>query len=187
MKQIIEDRLIGYETINIEDNISVLDYLKEKNNTFTLNQVNVEMFELLKNSNGKINVINSKKFVGYSSLKKGSIIGSSGGLKISDPEKNVNGSFIIEENRIIYDPLQPFYREYDCGVYRGKIYYTTMSLLELLKEELKANREYLIYMGTKIENPCSKELFDEVSGDELLQYALNPEKGNIVLSKRRYF
>ena len=187
MEQIIENKLIGYETINIENNISVLDYLKERNNVFRINQVNIEMFELLKNSKKIIDSVNSKNFVGYRQLKKGSKIGSSGGLKISDPENRINGSFIIEENRIIYDSLQPFYKEYDCGVYDGKTYYTTMSLLELLKEELKTNREYLIYMGTKIENSGSKELFDKVSQEVLLEYAINPEKGSIALTKRRYF
>lgn len=124
---------------------------------------------------------------GYGQLK-GNNFKSSGGLKISDPKKTINGSFIIEDKRIIYDAVQPFYEERDAFVYgSGYEFYTDMSMLDILKEELNRKRQYLIYMGQKLNNCRYEEQFDEVSKSELLEYAQNHEKGEYVLKKIRHY
>ena len=42
-------------------------------------------------------------------------------------------------------------------------------------------------MGEKIEGISQIQLFDKVNEEELLEYAVNREKGGIALGKRRYF
>ncbi len=188
MKQIIEDRLIEYRVINLDSNTSTLDYLKKNNFSFNLRHVDHKTFESLQASN-KIIVVERKPLVGYGKLK-GTHFRQSGGLKISDPDERISGSFIIEDKRIIYEAGEPFYRERDSFVYfNGVRYYTEMSMLDILKEELNQERQYLIYMGQKFEKEkmCYIDQFEEVSKDELLEYAIDSEKGEYSLKMRSYY
>lgn len=69
----------------------------------------------------------------------------------------------------------------------GTEFYTDMSMLDVLKEELNRKRQYLIYMGEKVNGCKSESQFHEVSKEELLEYAQNREKGEYSLKKRRYY
>lgn len=42
-------------------------------------------------------------------------------------------------------------------------------------------------MGQEKDNMYYKDLFEEVDKEEFLEYAINPEKGEIALSRRRYY
>ena len=187
MKEIIKNNIINYELIRIRQNTPVLEHLKKYNFSFRLKQVSPELLEQLKNSDHLIDMKYGNFIAGYGRLKSESFR-SSGGLKISDSKENILGSFIIEEKRIIYDAFQPFYKERDSYVYMyGTEFYTEMSMLDVLKEELNRKRQYLIYMGEKI-NGCKTEFqFHEVSKEELLEYGQNREKGEYSLKKRRYY
>lgn len=186
MKEIVKDNIINYELIKIRQNTPVLEYLKRKNFSFTLKQVPPETLEQLKISDNPIDMEYGNLVAGYGP-RKGNSFRSSGGLKISDPNKSINGSFIIEDTRIIYCALQPFYEERDTIVYDGTVFYTSMSMLELLKEELNKRRQYLIYMGQKLNGYILEDQFVEVSKSELLEYAQTPKKGEHVLSKIRHY
>ena len=66
-----------------------------------MRHVDHKTFESLQASN-KIIVVERKPLVGYGKLK-GTHFRQSGGLKISDPDERISGSFIIEDKRIIYE------------------------------------------------------------------------------------
>ena len=187
MKEIIKNNIINYELIRIRQNTPVLEYLKKYNFSFRLKQVPSELLEQLKNSDNLIDMKYGNFIAGYGQLK-GNDFRSSGGLKISDSKESILGSFIIEEKRIIYDASLPFYKERDSYVYMyGTEFYTDMSMLDILKEELNRKRQYLIYMGEKVNGNISEFQFNEVSKEELLEYAQNREKGEYSLKKRRYY
>lgn len=188
MKEIIKNNIINYELINIRQNTPVLSYLTKHYFSFRLIQVSPVLFEQLKKSNNPIDMKRGNFIAGYRQSKKGNDFGSSGGLKISDPNGNILGSFTIEEKRIIYDAFVPFHQERDSYVYaQGKDFYTKMSMLDVLIEELNRKRQYLIYMGEKVEGWVPTPQFLEVSKEELLEYAQNREKGEYALKKRRYY
>lgn len=187
MKEIIKNNIIDYELIKIRQNTPILEYLKNNNFSFRLKQVTPEMLKQLKASNNLIDIEYGDFIAGYGRLK-GDNFKSSGGLKVSDPTENILGSFIIEEKRIIYDAFRPFYKERDSYVYMyGTEFYTDMSMLDVLKEELNRKRQYLIYMGEKLNGYKLESQFHEVSKDELLEYAQNREKGEYSLKKRKYY
>lgn len=187
MKEIVKSNITNYELIKIRKNTPILEYLKRNNFSFRLKQVSFEMLEQLKISDYPIDMEYGNFIAGYGHLK-GNDFRSSGGLKISDSKKNINGSFIIENKRIIYYAIQPFYEERDTFVYgSGPEFYTSMSMLDILKEELNKKRKYLIYMGQKLNGYRLEEQFDEVSKSELLEYAQNSEKGEYVLNKIRNY
>ncbi len=187
MKEIVKNNIINYELIKIRKNTPILEYLKRNNFSFRLKQVTPKILEQLKFSDNLIDMEYGNFIAGYASLK-GNDFRNSGGLKISDSKKNINGSFIIEDRRIIYYAIQSFDEERDTFVYgSGPEFYTSMSMLDILKEELNRKRQYLIYMGQKLNGYRLEEQFDEVSKSELLEYAQNREKGEYVLNKiRRY-
>ena len=187
MKEIVKYNIINYELIKIRKNTPILEYLKRNNFSFRLKQVTPKTLEQLKISDNFIDMEYGNFIAGYGQLK-GNDFRSSGGLKISDPQENIRGSFIIEDKRIIYDVVQPFYEERDSFVYgSGPEFYTSMPMLDILKEELNRKRQYLIYMGQKLNGCRLEEQFDEVSKSELLEYAQNREKGEYILNKIRHY
>lgn len=186
MKEILQNCYGHFETIKIEENISILEYLKElEKYRFILKQVNHEQFLELQNANKFMEIVCNP--VAAFSTAKGVNFRSSSGLKISDPTEKVNGSFIIEEERIIFDAFQPFFEERDAGRYSGLSYYTEMSMLDILKEELNKERKLLIYMGQELNGVHFNDLFEEVSKEEFLEYAINPEKGVQALARRKHY
>lgn len=95
------------------------------------------------------------------------------GLKLSS--KTIEGTFIIEDERIIYDPTKRFYEEkeyYKRSPIPLRTFYTTSSMEELLLDELQLDRECYIYCGEKLVNKTKMipELM-KVSKDELLDYS----------------
>lgn len=186
MKEIVKNNTIDYELVRIRQNTPVLDYLKRNYFSFRLKQVSSEMLESLKKSSKLIEMKYGDFIAGYGELK-GNDFRSSGGLKISDSKENIKGSFIIQDKRIIYDALEPFYKERDSFVYMyGTEFFTDMSMLDILKEELNKKRQYFIYLGQKLNGYKMEAQFNEVSKDELLEYAQYPEKGENILKKRMY-
>lgn len=187
MKEIIKNQTIYYESINVPENISVLEYLRESEHSFNLRYVSFDAFEKLKSAKGIIYLKDRKLLAGCSDIK-GNDFKCSGGLKVSDPNKNIVGSFIIQNDRVIYDARCPFYEERDSFVYtNGREFYTTMSMKEILLEELEIKRQYLIYLGNRLENKRFVDDFEEVSRKEFLEYITDKEKGRLILKKMRKY
>lgn len=184
MKEIVMHNTIDYKLIKIRKNTPVLQYLKGISNSFCLRQVTPEMLDKLKKSSHLIDMEHSYPIAGYAPLK-GDHFRTSGGLKMSDAQGSIPGSFIIESKRLIYDASVPFYKERDSYVYLyGTKFYTDMGMMDLLKEELNRKRQYLIYMGQRLNGHRFEDQFDVVSKEELLEYAQNCEKGEYILKKR---
>ena len=135
MKQIMEDKLIEYSTINIRVNTPILDYLvKNSTRSFRVYRVSSSSFAKLQGTDRIIDIPEKEMITGYAPFHEKRDFRSSGGLKIST--ENIRGSFVIDQKRIIYDPLIRFYEERDSYVYsNGKDYYTTMSAKDLLLKE----------------------------------------------------
>lgn len=155
-----------------------------------MRQVDHETYELLKKIEEYCYLEDRGKPIADFARLKGNSFESSGGLKLSDSKEMIGGSFVIQDDQIIYDSGIPFFKERDTFVYtNGADFYTEMSMVELLKEKLQIKTKYLIYMGKKVEvNPYRcEDIFEEVSAEEMLEYATNPGKGQYVLRTRRYF
>lgn len=187
MRQILKDNVINYELINIPENISILEYLKSNNSSFRLRYVDINMFDMLKNANGPIYMEHVNYVAAYHKKSGTEDFRRSIGLKVSDHTKSICGSFIIEDERIIYEAGEPVFEERDFGKYSSLNYYTTMSMKDILIEELKKKRKLLIYMGEKLEGVHYTHLFEEVSKDELMEYATNPEKGEKAYTNRIFY
>lgn len=190
MKKVVKNCTIDYRVLNIRENTPILNYLIKNIDipSFRLQHIDEETFKLLSESDKLIDISYGNFIAGYSNYKKGDNFRSSGGLKLSDNTENVLGSFVVENKRIIYTPDSPaFFDERDSYVYAGRIYYTTMSMPEVLAELLKRKRELLVYMGSKIENTKYVDIFDEITKDEMMEYAINPEKGKLLLQRKKYF
>lgn len=181
-----EDLYIWYNYINSDKTVEIVNYMKTQVDSGNPIFYSIYSEEEIKREPEKRNT-GIFYFRGRKNAKF-AILNAGGGLKISDSKKNINGSFIIEDKRIIYNAIEPFYEERDAFVYgSGYEFYTTMSMLDILKEELNRKRQYLIYMGEKLNGYRFEEQFDEVSKNELLEYAQNCEKGEYVLNKMRHY
>ena len=62
-----------------------------------------------------------------------------------------------------------------------------MSMKEILLEELEIKRQYLIYLGKRLENKRYVDDFEEVSRKEFLEYITDKEKGRLILKKMRKY
>ena len=58
---------------------------------------------------------------------------------------------------------------------------------EILLEELEIKRQYLIYLGNRLENKRFADDFEEVSRKEFLEYITDKEKGRLILKKMRKY
>ena len=168
----------GYEIVDIPENEVVIEYLK-KLSPFPFEVINISdetrnrilSLSKLKEFPGKHDDI----IVGYvNGYKTENDFRSSGGLKLSS--KTIDGSFIIEEERIIYDSTRRFYEERDSYRYSSSPlcnFYTTSSMEELLLDELKLNRKLFVYRGEKLINKPKMYVPDllQITEDELLDYS----------------
>lgn len=188
MKQILKDNVIRCELINIENDIPILEYLKDNSLSFRLQHVDDKMFEILKNADYPIYREHNNYVAAYRKKEKNhNFRWGSFGLKLSDHTKHIGGSFIIEDERIIYEAGERFFEERDFGKYSNLNYYTTMTMKDLLIEELNKKRKLLVYMGEKLEGVHYTHRFEEVSKDELMEYATNPKKGEMAYTNRIYY
>ena len=110
------------------------------------------------------------------------------GIKMSDPSGNVFGSFNISEGKIIYSPIFPhFYEERDNIKFANDTYFTTMTFEEIMKRQIDLAKEFYIhtgnYMTFKDIIKYGDYIFDQISKDQMLEFVLNPEKGQKIFMK----
>ena len=191
MRQIIKYNTINYETLHIREDQRVLDVLKQDAFCqFRLQRVSPFQFMKFQEAERKEEILDfyyNRYIVGYNPFVKGDSFRSSGGLKISSDEDDFIGSFVIDNERIIYTPLCKFYEERDSFVYSGTDYYTTMTMPEIVAEELIENRKFFIDMGEELRGFTPCPVLEEVSSVEMLEYATDPSKGKTAYEKRRKY
>ena len=187
MKEVIKNNLLGYETLSIDSKVPTLDYLKKDIGDikrFNVQNISKETFEILKESPHLIKLPYGPFVAGYAALKGKGL--HHGGLKLSDDTKEVEGKFIIENNRIIYTPITRFFEEKKYYVYcSGLTYYTIMNMPEILEEYMDQGLKMYVDCGEKVENGVVVPILEEVSEKELYDFATNPEKGKELSKKRR--
>lgn len=188
MIEIIKNDVIAYESILISEGESIVTNLKENTRwQFKLNRVSPLEFDRIKKAQEKEELLDryhACPIVGYSPTVNGNYsFQSSGGLKLSSDEENILGSFVIEEDKIIYTPVAKFFEERDCFVYARRDFYTTLSMTEVLEPELNFAHQFLIYRGEELKSGMFMPILENVSRSEMMEYAINPEKGNDAYQK----
>lgn len=110
------------------------------------------------------------------------------GIKISDPNGNVFGSFNIGEGKIIYSPIWPhFYEERDHIKFANDNYFTTMTFEEIMERQIDLATDFYIhtgnYMALKDIIKHGDYIFEKISKDQMLDFLHQPETGEKVLKK----
>lgn len=189
MKQIIKNELIQYQALSIENNTSVLDFLvKDCSFNFVLQKVESALFKRMLNNPNELLYLEYQSFIaGYNPNCRDDSYRSSGGLKLSDENEKVLGSFSIFPDKVIYNPFSVFFhKERDCFVYFGTHYYTTMSMIEILREVLD-DKDLLVCLGNDYKHLNYVPILEKISREEMVAYATDPLKGEKLLQKRRYY
>jgi len=187
MIEIIKNNVIDYESIYIPKGESIVSHLKQNTRLqFKLQRVSRAEFDRIKKAQEKDELLDrydACPIVGYSPYIKGDYdFQSGGGLKLSSDEKYILGSFVVEEDRIIYTPVSKFYEERDSYIYSRRDFYTTLTMPEILEQEL-LNHQCWVYCGEEFKELKYFPILDEVSHSEMMEYAVNPEKGKLALQK----
>ena len=110
------------------------------------------------------------------------------GIKISDPNGKIFGSFNIGDGKIIYSPIFPhFYEERDNIKFANDNYFTTMTFEEIMQRQIDLAAEFYIhtgnYMALKDVAKYGDYIFEEISKDQMLEFLYQPETGEKVLRK----
>ena len=183
MAKIIEDQELRFNTIDIGNNTSVIDYLKNTNNGFILYHISDHYVFKTMQKNLSLSDIFPSHFLNDNSIASYTKYTDNGMteslLKIEDCE-TVLGSFIIENSSIIYSPYSKFNVLPDKLAYSQTKYYTEMTMSELLVDTLKSNAdmECLLYVGATREG---KAIYQTSDKEELLSYATDKEKGKALI------
>ena len=185
MIEVIKNDVICYETIHIPKGESIVTYLRENTRwQFRLQRVSSQEFDRIKKAQEKETLLDrydACPIVGYSPIVMGDYgFRSCGGLKISSDEEDILGSFVIEEDKVIYTPEVKFYDERDSYVYSRRDFYTMVSMPEVLEPEL-SNRQMLVYRGEELGD--FRPIFESISQNEMMDYAIYPEKGKEAYQK----
>ena len=113
-----------------------------------------------------------------------------GGLKLADENSRIFGSFTVDDEKIVYSPIMPFYEEKDASIYlNGNVYYTTMTMNDLFVEELKKDRKFLIDLGKRLRDFKIIQEYEEISWEEMLEFATYVDKGRDSFKKlmKKYY
>lgn len=110
------------------------------------------------------------------------------GKKISDPSGKVLGSFNVNEGKIIYSPIFPyFYDERDNIKFANDTYFTTMTFEEIMQRQIDLATEFYIhtgnYMALKDIAKYGDYIFEKISKDQMLEFLYQPDAGEKVLRK----
>lgn len=189
MRQIIKNELIQYKVLNVEDDMSILEYLmNDCFYNFVLQKIQPDTFgKMVKNPNDFQFLEHEHFIAGYNPNSKGDSLRNSGGLKLSDDEERIFGSFVVLPDKVIYNPHGTFFhKERDAFVYFGTYYYTTMGMIDIFVEVLDG-KELLVDLGEKAGNLSYIPILEKISKEEMIEYATDPSKGKKALQKRRSY
>lgn len=119
-------------------------------------------------------------------IQKGDIRYS--GIKISDPNGKIFGTFNINNGKIIYSPIFPrFYEERDNIKFAKDIYFTTMTFEEIMYRQINLAREFYVhtdnYMSVKEILKNGEYIFEKISKDKMIEFITSPENGEKIFMK----
>ena len=111
------------------------------------------------------------------------------GIRLSDPEEKIIGQFVRIGKNMTYCPTFPFFNhDFDIVKFANNTYFTTLSFEEILSNQIQHASRYIINKG---EPNCKEDIrkygeyiTEEISKEQMIDYATNPESGKNVLIKR---
>ena len=169
MKEIIKRNNLKIEILAIEENTSLLEYLKTESPKFVLRTISTRNFEELKNQEFPIDFLDrcTWNFI----ADYGQATDSQELVRLG--QEDFIGYYTIDNESIIYHPKKPEKYTY---TYSGIEYFTKLDMSQLLFEILKENksRNLLLDLDNKaVEN----KIYEPINESQMMEYALNPEKG----------
>ena len=103
----------------------------------------------------------------------------------SDPQKRIIGQFDVRNKIMTYSPIWgSFFDEYDQVKFASDAYYTTLTYDELIRNQIAFSDKFYVHTRdcSSLQEYLLKGsyIFEEVSREEMLEFATNPEKGEEV-------
>ncbi len=110
------------------------------------------------------------------------------GIKMSDPNGKIFGTFNIDNGIIIYSPIFPFfYEERDNIKFAKDDYFTTITFEEIMENQINLANEFYIhtgnYMTVKEIIKNGEYIFEKISKDQMLEFVFQREAGEKVFKK----
>lgn len=112
------------------------------------------------------------------------------GIKISDPYGKISGQFDFTNQVVTYSPIFPFfYEERDLIKWAEDDYVTNMTFEEIVMNQINCATKYYVHTGDYDKIPdiikYGSYIMEEVTKQEMIEYAINPEAGEKILRKYR--
>ena len=106
------------------------------------------------------------------------------GLKISDPEEQIEGTFIIDGYRLTYSPIVPrVYEERDISKYANTIYFTSAPFSKIMQDLIAKSNRFRLHSHYEIVKYDTVPVIKEISREEMLTFATDSNLGNQVLQE----
>lgn len=174
MSTILKKEIYTYREITIPEDQNIHQYLKSQAPlSYTISHLDEKEYKQCQNASGPI-AINSEIIAAYAYTKENSI-------RLSN--SSILGCFQIDTDTGIYLPTASLENHIKTNGCNQRQYITKQTMLELLKELLTTQKQFLIDLG---ESSPNHPIYEEVSKKEFLKYAQNKNKGIEVLNRRRY-
>ena len=104
------------------------------------------------------------------------------GTKLSDPEERIIGEFDVRDGIMTYSSIWgQFYDARDIIKFANDSYFTTIPFNQLIAAQIKFAEKFYVHTGDgrKIKDP--RFFYDEVSREQMIECATNPDVGNKIL------
>lgn len=108
------------------------------------------------------------------------------GIKMSDPDGLVYGSFDLRDGKLTYSPIFPFFYEQRdlCKFARYEIF-TTVPFEDIMRDNIENAQEFYLHTGkyktTRDIAKYGENIFERISRDEMIEFLENPHEGERVL------
>lgn len=205
MAQIFRDRIIKFDTYDIEENEDIFARILEERkneidgNRFFLSYIPYEELSKYDFSNSEslnqfrhacCSIDDPIKSMGGCNLIEEEIRKGIrySGMKLSDPYGIIPGVFDVNNHIVTYSPIFPlFYDERDNIKFARDIYFTSISFEDIITSAINSANGFYVHVGN-YSTPgdilkYGGYIFEQVNKDEMLAFTMNPEKGEKVLKK----
>lgn len=177
MKEIIKRNNLKIELLTLEENTSLLEYLKKESSKFVLRTISTRNFEELKNQELPINVLDCCTWDFIADYGQAS--GNQELVRLG--QENFMGYYTIDNESIIYHPKKPEIYTY---TYSGIEYFTKLDMSQLLFEILSENKNRNLLLDLENKKGETK-IYERINESQMMEYALNPEKGKKLIKTIR--
>lgn len=112
------------------------------------------------------------------------------GIKLSDPEGKIRGTFDRHGDVLTYSPIFPFfYEERDLCKFARDRYFTTLTFEELVMREIEYAKEFYLHTGRydtarEIGKHGTSYKMEKITKNEMIEFTRDSEKGENVYRKQ---